>query len=494
MDWILLDGTDYVLTQQLFLRSMGFIYLIAFASLYIQVLALYGSQGINSIAQLLELIRKKRGKTAFPEVLSIFWWSASDRTLKITAGVGILCSALLILGIFPTCMLAILWFSYISYLSVGSPFLNFQWDILLLEVGAISFFFSLQTPPSIPLLIVFWFLLFRFMFSSGSVKLLSGCPKWKSGTAMHVHYLTQPLPNRLAWYADKQADWMLRASQWTMFFIELVVPFFIFSPEPIRFIVFILFSSLQCMILLTGNYAYFNFLSIVLGLVLLPDHYYASLFGDMTPIATTDASIWTEIPLALIAFTYLFLNIIQQISLFKPHFWKPPAWDWVSRFVLCNRYGLFARMTTERNEIIIEGSNDQEKWEAYEFKWKPGSPFRAPLQVAPHQPRLDWQLWFASLGTYQQNPWFGNMMVRILQNSSPVLSLFQHNPFPENPPKFLRAKLYSYRFSTFKERRESGVWWVREYIGAYSPTLSLSEPTKEEKSSESNSGGKYFFN
>jgi lipase maturation factor 1 len=291
-----------------------------------------------------------------------------------------------------------------------------------------------------------------------------------------------------------------------MFVIELVVPFFIFLPRRLRLTGCALLVSLQVIILLTGNYCFFNWLTIVLCLLLLDDAALRQLIPkkwretppDESPTSKKDKAsgaalkeihvpaspvipgrrggrwpIWITLPLALI----ILLVTAQQVwEVAHGERGKEPWPNWLSERMppeSVNRYGLFAMMTTSRPEIVIEGSNDGKTWKEYEFKYKPGDLKRPPGFVAPHQPRLDWQMWFAALGNYRQNPWFVNFCFRLLEGSPDVLKLVGKNPFPGAPPKYIRARLYDYRFSDFKERRTDGIWWQRKYEGEYLPAFSL---------------------
>ncbi len=295
-----------------------------------------------------------------------------------------------------------------------------------------------------------------------------------------------------------------------MFVIELAAPFLIFAPRRLRFIgchVLILF---QTAILLTGNYCFFNLLTIALCLLLLDDAAMKRLlparlrprFGGQKPapeppsgeeppilakITVPPAPLgvpgnhcrswpaWLTAPLAIVIIVVTLGQVLEKT--FGLLAWVEPVDkldEWLGPLRSVNTYGLFMVMTTSRPEIIIEGSNDGRTWLPYEFKYKPGDPKRRPAFVAPHQPRLDWQMWFAALGNYRQNPWLVNFCVRLLQGSPDVLALMGKNPFPNAPPRYIRAVVYEYHFCDFQERRAEGVWWKREYQGQYLPPISLS--------------------
>jgi hypothetical protein len=404
---------------------------------------------------------------------------------------GALSALLLVFDIASIPVLGILWVLYSSLTTVGQDFLGFQWDALLLEAGFLALFLAPWhllprlpdkfATPKLPRLLL-WFLLFRLMFSSGVAKLASGDPTWRNLTALQYHYYTQPLPTPIAWYTHLAPAWFQRGSAGFMFFIELAAPFLIFFPRLWRFVGAGFLLLLQFLIAATGNYAFFNLLAIALCLLLFDDAFLqrflpGALTGRITPMppARRPSMIrrWVTAPVAIVIFGCGLLQIADLLSV---------QWLPVSGFQLfadlqplriVNGYGLFATMTTERPEIVIEGSNDGDTWLPYEFKYKIGDPSRAPRWVAPFQPRLDWQMWFAALGDYRQSPWFSDLMLRLLQGSPPVLALLQKNPFPQAPPKYLRAELYDYQFTSWKERRETGNWWRRTLTGMYFPGVAL---------------------
>jgi len=317
-------------------------------------------------------------------------------------------------------------------------------------------------------------LFFRLMLQSALVKWLSGDPLWHHFTALTVHYQTQPLPNPLSWYVHQWPVWFHQMCCAGLFLIEGAFPFFIFAPPRLRFASFWGFLLLQVLILLTGNYTYFNLLAITLSLLLLEDQNlraWLPVWCD-EPIQESRAPArgWGLAAAAVIFLTSVPFARVLGVRL--PNWLMSPAFA-ASPLRSFNSYGLFAVMTPNRPEIILEGSKDGKNWLPYEFLYKPGDLSRRPAQVAPFQPRLDWQMWFAALGDYRQNPWFINACVRLLQGSKPVLTLLKTNPFPDNPPVYLRAMLYEYRFTSSEEHQKTGNWWAREEKGLYCPVLSL---------------------
>jgi len=486
---------EYFLMRWMFLRALGLIYLVAFVSLWAQVGGLIGHNGILPEDQYMDAARQwfdsqSVGIDGFHRLPTLCWLNSSDGFLQVQCGAGVFLACLLIVGIAPVPALALLWLLYLSLTTVGRDFFGFQWDNLLLEAGFLSIFFapwqwwpkfSREKPPSKLLLWLLRILLFKLMFSSGCVKLASGDPNWRNLTALTFHYQTQPLPTWLGWYASQLPPWFQKSSCAAMFAIELGAPFLIFCPRRIRFVGGLAMAFLQILILLTGNYTFFNWLTLALCLLLLDDFALRSFLpGRLTSYAKrTTRSIWPlaiAVPLATVFISASFLEIVAIFGASGDGALKPIAKlaGWLEPFRTFNNYGLFAVMTTERHEIIVQGSNDGVHWSDYEFKYKPGDVNERPVFVAPFQPRLDWQMWFAALGDYQNNPWFENFCVRLLQGSPPVLALLKHNPFPVKPPHYIRAEFYNYEFTNFSERRATGASWKRQFIGEYLPPVSLS--------------------
>ena len=489
------EHPDYFLTRWIFLRALGLIYLVAFVSLWTQVPGLIGHNGILPAHDFMSDITQACdaqgiGLERFHLVPTLCWLDSSDYSLQFQCAAGTLFAVLLIFEIAPALSLALLWLFYLSLTTVGGVFLEFQWDNLLLEVGFLAIFFaplqlkpglSGETPPSRIVLWLLRLLLFKLMFSSGCVKLSSGDPTWHNLTALTFHYYTQPLPTWIGWYASQLPLWFLKFSCAAMFAIEMGAPFLIFAPRRIRFFGGAAIVFLQILILLTGNYCFFNLLTLALCVLLLDDFFLQKILPARfrqreAPRKPAHWRLAFNAPLAAVSIAISFLQVVNifgvQSSLFYP---VACVGQWLSPFRTINGYGLFAVMTTERHEIIVQGSNDGVHWLDYEFKYKPGDVHRRPVFVAPHQPRLDWQMWFAALGDYQQNPWLENFCVRLLQGSPQVLALLEKNPFPAKPPRYIRAELYNYQFTTFAERRATGDWWKREYLGEYLPPVSLPE-------------------
>ena len=316
------------------------------------------------------------------------------------------------------------------------------------------------------------------MVMSGVVKLTSGDDCWWNLTALDYHYWSQPLPTIFGWWADQHPEWFKHFSVGFCMAVEIIAPFFIWAPRRPRLIAAGLMIFLQLVIALTGNYCFFNLLTLTLCLLLIDDGVVASprdarMFRTAKPLQDY-LSTYSAIIVLIVT---LPINGWLVFTAFKPDAAWPRtlafAYQHLEPFRIVNGYGLFRVMTKDRREIMVEGSADGIDWLPYEFKWKPGDVNRAPGWCAPHQPRLDWQMWFAALGTPEQNPWFTRLAVCLLKGKLDVARLFAHDPFPNQPPRYIRAILFRYRFTTAKEHRQTGAWWKREELGEYLPTVSL---------------------
>jgi len=504
---------------------LGLTYLLAFWSLHTQVLGLIGHDGILPAAQYMERARQfvateQIGVDRFRLLPTLCWLSAGDQFLRALCLAGVALAGLLIAGIAPAVVVPLLWIDYLSLTVVAREFFSYQWDALLLEAGFLAIVVTplvfrerVRSPVDPPRLGVWlmWWLVFRLIFGSGLVKLASGDLAWRNLTALSFHYETQPIPTPLAWYVHQLPMWFDRGSTLAVLAVELFAPFFIFGPRRPRHLAAGLFVGLQAVIALTGNYAFFNLLTASLCLFLLDDallgaghlidvrrvrlpfgrpqgrqadrhgpalrepqgspepgrraaeagHY---VRGARLAMAIAVAAITVPVSaLALTARVGVGVPLVPLVA---------PMADLIAPLRSVNAYGLFAVMTTTRPEIIVEGSDDGVEWKAYEFAYKPGDLRRRPPWVAPHQPRLDWQMWFAALGRYDDEPWFDNFCRRLLAASPDVLRLLASDPFGGRPPRFVRATLYRYRFSDWTTGRAQSVWWTRERLGDYSPVLS----------------------
>ena len=470
----------YFWARKWFLRGLGVVYLIAFISLWIQVIGLIGANGILPVNQFLSAAYNQIGLHAVLMFPTLCWFSSSDVFLYLLCGSGVVLSVLLIFDLAQVVSLIVLFVLYLSLTIAGQTFLSFQWDILLLETGFLSIFlapWSENAPVSKGAVFLLKLLLFKLMVMSGVVKLTSGDDCWWNLSALDYHYWSQPLPTVFAWWADQHPRWFKEFSVAFCLIVEIIVPLFIWAPRRPRLIAAGLMIFLQIAIAVTGNYCFFNLLTIALCLLLIDD----VALGRKNARATDRRCSYKErLPIygamAAIVIT-LPLNAWLIFTAFKPDAeWPRPlsfVYEYVEPFRIANGYGLFRVMTKDRREIIIEGSADGIDWLPYEFKWKPGDVNRAPGWCAPHQPRLDWQMWFAALSSYEREQWFVRLAGCLLNGNSDVTKLFKENPFPKTPPRYVRAISYRYRFTTATEHRQTGAWWKRTELGQYLPTVSL---------------------
>ncbi len=469
-----------------FLRGLGAVFAIAFLSFLPQAAGLVGSEGIIPVQLQLASVREALGTMGLWQFPTVFWLNATNGMLHAVCIWGVAASLLLAAGMLPGLMLLTCWLLYLSLCTVGAMFLSFQWDALLLEVALLGMLLAPWgvrlppgddwRPPLAPRLLLS-FLLFRLMFSSGMVKLLSGDAVWWNLTALEYHYWTQPLPNAVSWFVHHLPKWFHAVCCGLMFGIELVLPFFVFLPRRLRILAAVLFICFQGVLALTGNFAFFNLLSALLCVPLLDDAV-LERFSRVRIRETIKMQrgalcpAWMRLPACGILFVAAFGVLDATLRLGVPggDLGRMVA-GWIAPLRSVNSYGLFADMTTHRPEIVIEGSHDAITWREYGFRWKPGHVLRMPGHVAPHQPRLDWQFWFAALSPPERNLWVFQAMKHLANGTGAVTALFGENPFHDRPPKHVRALLYRYRFSTPEERQSTGAWWVRNLVGQYGPIV-----------------------
>ena len=486
--------STYVIGSAVFLRLLGGIYFCAFASLVPQIAALVGTDGLLPVTEFLERLPFERVE-GWWRVPTLAWLSGGDGFLQFLCLAGALLSILIALGVLQLPSLVLCWVLYLSLKWAGQTFLSFQWDILLLEAGFLSIWMAPvavysrlgdgREAPRLARWLVWW-LLFRLMLESGVVKLTwddsypasalgpSG-NTWESLTALTYHYWTQPLPLWTSWFLDKLPLLFHKASVVVVLVIEIVLPFFIFAPRRLRFVAFWGFMFLMAAIAATGNYNFFNLLAVMLALTLLDDHAWPVWIRRRVEAARNGG--WRRnLAVVPVAVLVLFLSIPQVLGAFGLSARPPEVLSGLRQFFLVNGYGLFRRMTETRPEIVIEGTVDGVVWEAYEFPWKPGDLARRPGFTGPHQPRLDWQMWFEALDweanlarigrvdPRAMSPWFRELLVRLRDGNDRVLRLLQSDPFTDRAPLRLRVSLYQYRFTTAAEKRESAHWWSRQLV------------------------------
>jgi hypothetical protein len=471
---LLLPAEEQQLTGWLFLRLLALIYFSAFLSLAGQITGLVGPQGILPFdLWLAEVAMNLERPARWFWLPSLFWLTgASDAMLQGVAYLGALLSLVLLFGQWERVVLIILFLLYLSLYHAGQVFTNFQWDTLLLESGFLAIF--LVGGPSRLLILLFDWLLFRLRFMSGFFKLYSGDPSWSGFTALNHYFETQPLPHIGAWYAHQLPDWLLKGGVALTLISELVVPFFIFLPRPFRFAAAAITLLVQLLIIASSNHNFINLLTIALCLFLLDDrvvgrilpqtlyrrinHRYGGNRAAKALLLSLSALL--IVPASLIGFGS---RVIPQ-SLPEPML---AIYHTVRRFGVGNIYHVFPTMQTERQELVIQGSVDGEQWISYEFRYKPGGPAHPPRFNVPHQPRLDWLIWFVPTQQPMQIYWFGEFMRRLQQGSREVTGLLALNPFPKQPPRYLRVLVYRYAFTDSETRQMRGAWWHITYLGEF---------------------------
>ncbi len=467
---------SYQLTSALFIKLLALIYFAAFLSLSGQITGLVGANGILPFTELLDYSFQKNGMQAWLYKPTLFWFDSSNFALECAALLGCAVSLLLLSGFKPLWSLIVLFVLYLSLYHAGQTFLTFQWDTLLLEAGFLSIF--LTRGPGPLLLFMFHWLLFRLRFMSGISKLASGDPSWSNLTTLNYYFETQPLPHIGAWYFHQLPEWILQGGTLLVFFTELIVPFFIFLPRKFRLFAAATTIIMQLLIIATSNHNWINLLTILLCLFLLDDAILQKILPRwLQPFISVANSANTKpgtpkCNLVLFIFSLLillssasvFTGMVATKNILEPLV-KPTAL--VRAWGLGHIFHVFPTMQTERHELQIEGSYDGSEWKSYGFKYKPGSLYRKPEFIVPHQPRLDWMIWFVPPKHPGMMYWFDKFLFRLKQGSADVLDLLEYNPFPNRPPAYLRVQVFKYQFTSMEERERTGQWWKRDYLGQF---------------------------
>jgi hypothetical protein len=460
--------------RDLFLRLLGLVFLAAFLSLWVQIAALVGDDGLLPAG---DFLARAGGVADAPTVFR--WIGTGDRSLRAAALLGAALSVVLACNVAPRWCVLVLWALYLSFVTIGQDFFYFQWDNLLLETALVAVCLAPRglrprdapAPHPLAVLLAGW-LLFRLHVESGLAKLLLGDPTWRDLTALASYYETAPLPTWLGWWAHQLPLAAHRATALFTYVVELALPFGLFGPRRLRVVVFAGMVGMQLAILLTANYGFFNHLSMALCLFALDDGHLgwvaARLGRPLAPRAAHRPARGAAVGLAGVV--AVFLLSLLAFSPFVPPL-RAAAWPlaplqrvaapWRS----VNAYHLFAQMTYVRREAVIEGSADGTTWLPYEFRWKPGDPLRAPAFVAPHQPRVDFQLWFLLLGGRSTPRYFSALLTQLRTHPERAARFFAVDPFAGHAPERLRVAVYRYRFTDVGTRRETGAWWTRRLEG-----------------------------
>lgn len=527
-------ASDRLLSRWIFLRALGWIYFSAFFSLIFQIRGLIGPAGVLPAGEYLRAVAESAGPGRFWYAPTLFWLSSGSHMLMAVCWIALLASVLVVFNAWPRGGLFICFLCFLSFVGAAGEFAGYQSDGMLLEAGFISLFFApaglrpgfgAASPPiraSLFLLLWEWF---RIYFESGVAKIASGDPEWRHFTAMDEYYQNGPLPTWIGWYVQHFPHWFHVATAFETLALELVLVWMLFLPRRWRIVCFWIVTPWQIGIILTANYTFLNYLVLALGFLLLDDRFLIQLvpqrWRERLPVGVgtptlpaeqrgafgsestrTSKVVPTEVrvakaepaglehpeswPQALrrqVASVQLALTTVMFAWIFYASttlliwmLWPGaplPTFPVVALepFRIADRYGLFATMTRGRYEIEFQGSQDGKTWVAYPFRYKPQDPRKAPGIYAPYQPRFDWNLWFASLGEWRSNPIVPRTEERLLTGSAEVIALFAENPFPQVPPRQIRAVVWQYWFSTPEQKRAQGVWWTRRFLGLYAPTL-----------------------
>jgi hypothetical protein len=518
------------LPRWIFLRALGAIYFSAFFSLVFQIRGLIGPEGILPAREYLKNIADQVGYARYWYAPSVLWFSSGSHMLMVLCWVGMAAAVLLVFNFWPRGMLVICFVCFLSFVSAAGDFSGYQSDGMLLEAGFLSLFLvpgglrprlgETRPPVRAALYLVLWEW-FRIYFESGVAKIASGDIEWRNFTAMDEYYQNGPLPTWIGWYVQHLPHWFHAATAFFTLALELVLIWAAFLPRRIRIALFFVVTPWQIGIILTANYTFLNYLVLILGFQLLDDRFLMRFFpakwtkpilppaavlsveaepqsGDQLSILVTPSSSSSDeglatkearrgwpanlrswlaplrVSAAAVMLVWVFYaTTVQMIWMVTPAPLPTSPVALLDPFRIANRYGLFAVMTRNRYEIEFQGSNDGQTWVAYPFRHKPQELDKAPRIYAPYQPRFDWNLWFASLGEWRDNPLVLRTERRLLSKNAHVLALFAADPFPQGPPRQVRAVLWQYWFTSMAEKREHGLWWRRQFLGLYAPAIEL---------------------
>lgn len=470
---------SFLHTRWVFLRALGFIFVVAFAVLFNQGQGLIGSDGLLPAARYVERLKRI---ISFAEHPTLFWWGSSDALLRGAATLGLCLALLMLLGVDHSALIALLWLLYISFVHVGQIFYGYGWETLLLETGFLAIFVGtvrtvtcLRDPRPIPRIMFIWlaWLTFRLMFGAGAIK-LRGDACWRDLTCLYYHYETQPVPHPLSRVLHFAPQWFHQLGVLFNHFVEIVVPFGLFLTRT-RNLAALLVIGFQAFLIMSGNLSFLNWLTIAVAIGCFDDRVWLRVLPQRwrAPQPTAASSRARLISVGLYSCVVALLSIEPALNLLSPNQQMNSSFEPLH---LVNTYGAFGSIGRERDEVILEGTADRDpqtgRYRAYELKCKPGDVRRAPCLITPYHYRLDWQMWFAALSTFDRQPWLASLIYKLLHNDKQALQLIANQPFPDAPPRFIRAQRYRYRFS----RLGGSAYWTREYIASYAPALSRDDP------------------
>ncbi len=486
------SASTHWLTRFVFLRLLGLVYTVAFLIVVLQWEPLLGAHGLLPARDFLEQVRGARGSgLAFLRLPTLFWLADSDAAFRIGGWLGLAGSLVVLAGFANVPLLAGLWFLYMSFVHAGGLFYGYGWEILLLEAGFLAIFlaplwrarpFSRDTPPSPIVITLLRWLLFRLMFGAGLIK-LRGDPCWRELTCLLWHYETQPNPNPLSWYLHQLPPWFHRLEVLFNHLVELVAPFFYFGPRPARLVAGALTVLFQVLLIVSGNLSFLNWLTLTVAVACFDDRSLARLVprhvarehlgGPCRPRKNPSRA---RSPSYALAVVVALLSLNPVANMLSPGQVMNTSFD---PFDLVNTYGAFGTIGRERFEIVLEGTDaptpdPDAQWREYEFECKPGDPRRRPCWISPYHYRVDWQMWFAAMPGAGTEPWLVHLVARLLEGDAASRRLLAPGPFSDHPPRFVRARVYRYRFTARGEG--DGAWWVRTLVSEYLPALSRDDP------------------
>jgi hypothetical protein len=487
-------AVDRLIPRWIVLRALGLIYCSAFVSLLFQIRGLIGPAGILPAGRYLEAVAQSfgpwRGLWFAPTLL---WIGSGSHAVMAICWIGLAASLLVTFNVWPRAMLLICFVCFLSFVTAAQDFSGYQSDGMLLEAGFLALFFAppgwrpgfgSSHPPSRASLFLLQWEWFRIYFESGLVKLLSGDQEWRHLTAMDEYYQNGPLPTWIGWYIQHLPHWFHVATAFSTLALELVIVWMLFLGRRSRIVCFLIVTPWEVGVIFTANYTFLNYLVLTLGFLLLDDRFFHRRVTenaepqDMEAGTDGKKAAWrlvSRFGLASSAVLLSLVGYVTTVELISMVFGRLPLpmqpVTMLEPFRIANQYGLFAVMTRGRYEIEFQGSNDGQAWVAYPFRFKPQALDRAPGIYAPYQPRFEWNLWFASLGSWRQNPLVPQTEERLLSNDKDVLALFSGNPFANGPPRQVRAVLWQYWFTSIPQKRATGDWWTRRLLGLYAPVL-----------------------
>lgn len=473
MEWF--SAPDYWLSRLVFQRALAVVYLVAFVSAALQFRALLGARGMLPVP---DFVRR----VPFRKAPSVFHWRYSDRFFALWAWAGAALSAAVLAGAADAVPLwasmvwwAALWAMYLSIVNVGQTWYGFGWETMLLETGALAVFLgNARTAPPVLVLWLLRWLLFRLEFGAGLIK-MRGDPCWRDLTCLYYHHETQPMPGPLSWFFHRLPRPLHRVETAANHVAQLVAPVLLFTPQPVATWAALAMIVTQLWLVLSGNFSWLNWLTIVIA-VSVVDASELGL-GDVVgpPAGVAGPPVWFQVLVIAMTVAVLVLSYRPARNLLSRRQRMNTSFEPLH---LVNAYGAFGSITRVRHEVVIEGTSDavltpQTEWREYDFRGKPGDVRRMPRPFAPYHLRLDWLMWFAALSPGYAGRWFGPFVERLLENDPDTVRLLRRNPFPDAPPAHIRARLFRYRFTTWRELRETGAWWDREPVRQYLPPTAL---------------------